>query len=166
MEKLLNNCIVEILSANEDLVSIAVKQRAKFEGWLKFELANKLKKSNKNTEVEYPYPNNSNQHADLFTNNAFIELKTSNTNYRVDGCRSCTRPITKNISSIIGDIEKLRTIGRDYEKYIAFVLFPIGNDDKHCEHIHRIKDEGNVELVCSKVFIKKVLVLVCSAKVL
>ena len=165
MEKLLNNCIVEILNANADLVSIAVKQRAKFEGWLKFELANKLKESNKEIEVEYPYPNNSNQRADIFTNNAFIELKTPNTNYRVDGCKSCTRPITKNITSIIGDIQKLRTIGSNYEKYIAFVLFPIDNDNKYQEHIDQIEDDGSVKLACSKVSIKTVTVLVCSANI-
>ena len=38
----LNNLIQDILRSNVDLLSIAVKQRAKFEGWLKFELARAL----------------------------------------------------------------------------------------------------------------------------
>lgn len=39
MEQRLNELIIDILRKNEVLVAIAIKQRAKFEGWLKFELA-------------------------------------------------------------------------------------------------------------------------------
>ena len=40
MEQQLNDILVNILKSRQDLVFIAIKQRAKFEGWLKFELAN------------------------------------------------------------------------------------------------------------------------------
>jgi len=41
LEKLILEQIVNILSDNKQLMRIAIRQRAKFEGWLKFELANK-----------------------------------------------------------------------------------------------------------------------------
>ena len=45
MKQKLKELIVKILKDNEDLVFIAIRQRAKFEGWLKFELARKLQLS-------------------------------------------------------------------------------------------------------------------------
>ena len=105
----LNSLIVKILNDNEDLVFIAIRQRAKFEGWLKFELLRKLLVY-PDLKVEYPYPNDTNKHSDIYANKAFIELKTPNTNYQHNKCIQCTRPITKNIKSIIDDINKLRSI--------------------------------------------------------
>lgn len=42
MEQQLNELMIDILRKNEVLVAIAIKQRAKFEGWLNFELAYRL----------------------------------------------------------------------------------------------------------------------------
>ena len=159
----LNELIVRILKDNEDLVFIAIRQRAKFEGWLKFELSRKLLVY-PDLEVERPYPNDKNQHADIYANNAFIELKTPNTNYRYDKCITCTRPITVNITSIIADINKLRKI-ENSKKYVAFVLFPIDEENLYSEHINRIENEGNVELVMETIKIHGVPLLVCSAEV-
>ena len=39
MHELLRKWIVEILSNRHEVMSVALRQRAKFEGWLKFELA-------------------------------------------------------------------------------------------------------------------------------
>lgn len=160
----LNELIVRILKDNEDLVFIAIRQRAKFEGWLKFELARKLQLSYSDLKVEYPYPDENKKHADIYANNAFIELKTSNTNYRFDKCESLTRPITKNISSIITDINKLRDI-KNYKKYIAFVLFPIDEEEQYLEHIKRIENEDNIKLIMQTIKIHDVPLLVCSAEV-
>ena len=159
----LNELIVRILKDNEDLVFIAIRQRAKFEGWLKFELSRKLLVY-PDLEVERSYPNDKNQHADIYANNAFIELKTSNTNYRFDKCESLTRPITKNITSIITDINKLRKIDQG-KKYVAFVLFPIDEEKQYLKHIDRIKNKGNVELIMETIKIHGVPLLVCSAEV-
>ncbi|WP_204473830.1 hypothetical protein [Bacteroides mediterraneensis] len=95
MEQRLNELIIDILRKNEELVAIAIKQRAKFEGWLKFELAYRLLGYDCDLKVEYPYPNNANQRADIFANGALIELKTANTNYKIAQCQTCTRPIKK-----------------------------------------------------------------------
>jgi hypothetical protein len=164
MEKELNNLIVSILEDNAGLVFIAIKQRAKFEGWLKFQLAHKLLEEDGKVEVERPYPTNGKLHADIYAKNAFIELKTPNTNYRYKQCISCNRPVTKNITSIIEDINKLRSI-EDNEKYIAFVIFPIDQDKKYREYILRIENEGRVKLFEKTIKINDIPLSVCTAKV-
>ena len=164
MKKKLNNLIVSILKDNAELVFIAIKQRAKFEGWLKFQLANKLLEEDDKVEVERPYPTNGMLHADIYAKNAFIELKTPNTNYRYEQCISCNRPITKNITSIIEDINKLRSI-EENEKYIAFVIFPIDQKKKYLEYIQRVEKEGGVELFKQTIEINAIPLSVCTAKV-
>lgn len=164
MEKELNNLIVSILEDNAGLVFTAIKQRAKFEGWLKFQLAHKLLEEDGKVEVERPYPTNGKLHADIYAKNAFIELKTPNTNYRYKQCISCNRPVTKNITSIIEDINKLRSI-EDNEKYIAFVIFPIDQDKKYREYILRIENEGRVKLFEKTIKINDIPLSVCTAKV-
>ena len=165
MEKELNKLIVSILKDNDKLVFIAIKQRAKFEGWLKFQLAHKLLEEDGKVEVERPYPTNGKLHADIYAKNAFIELKTPNTNYRYKQCFPCNRPITKNITSIIEDINKLRSI-EENKKYIAFVIFPIDQDKKkYREYILRIEKEGRVKLFEETIKINDIPLSVCTAKV-
>ena len=135
MEQQLNDILVNILTSRQDLVFIAIKQRAKFEGWLKFELANELRKLYPDTCVEKCM---SGKLVDVFSNNSYIELKTPNTSYRHDGCENRTRPITNNINSIIDDISALKEIGDN--GYIAFVMFPIDNNDKYQSHIKKIDE--------------------------
>ena len=102
--------------------------------------------------------------AQYFAKNAFIELKTPNTNYRYKQCISCNRPVTKNITSIIEDINKLRSI-EDNEKYIAFVIFPIDQDEKkYREYILRIENEGRVKLFEKTIKINDIPLSVCTAK--
>ena len=131
--KYIADTIESILSSNEDLLEIAFRQRAKFEGWLKFEIAKEFQKSGKATKVEYPiakvyadlvadkvlpelYRNTEVErliqrgHVDLFADNCLIELKTPNTSYTCEGVDSKTRPITKNVNDIIYDINKLREL--------------------------------------------------------
>lgn len=165
MEKELNNLIVSILEDNAGLVFIAIKQRAKFEGWLKFQLAHKLLEEDEKVEVERPYPTNGMLHADIYAKKAFIELKTPNTNYRYEQCISCNRPVTKNITSIIEDINKLRSI-EENEKYIAFVIFPIDqNKKKYLEYIRRVENEGGLKLFEKTIEINGIPLSVCTAKV-
>lgn len=134
----LNGLIQDILKSNVDLLSIAVTQRAKFEGWLKFELARALKKNYANTRVEYCVGEEKKVFVDIFSNDSFIELKTPNTNYRIADCDEKTRPITKNVSSIIDDITKLKALNK--KGYIAFVMFPLDEDEKYRTHVDKIKD--------------------------
>lgn len=132
----LNNLIQDILKSNVDLLFIAVKQRAKFEGWLKFELACALKKKYTDTRVEYCLGKEKKVLIDIFSNGSFIELKTPNTNYKIEDCDDKTRPITKNISSIVNDVNKLKQLNN--KGYIAFVLFPLDDKEKYKNHIEKI----------------------------
>ena len=55
MDKILRQWIVQVIKQNESVIRIAVRQRAKFEGWLKFELANFAEMNGaKSVEVETP----------------------------------------------------------------------------------------------------------------
>jgi hypothetical protein len=127
MDRLIRESISEIIKNHFQLVSIAISQRAKFEGWLKFELADHLKKLGmSNVEVESAYID-SNNRADLgFVYKGIrydIALKTPNTNWRIKGIENKGRPITKNIDSIINDSKKLeKCVGNGI---VTFVLFPI-----------------------------------------
>ena len=159
MEQQLNDILVNILTSRQDLVFIAIKQRAKFEGWLKFELANELRQRYTDTCVEKCM---SGKLVDVFSNNSCIELKTPNTSYRYDGCENRTRPITDNIASIINDINALKKIGVD--GYIAFVMFPIDNNGKYQSHIKKI--DANVKnSVKTVIKINNIPILVYTAKV-
>lgn len=149
VDKLIRKSISEIIKNHSQLVSIAIRQRAKFEGWLKFELADYLKKLGiLNVEVESAYTNSSNR-ADLgFVYKGIrydIELKTPNTNWRIKGIESKGRPITKNIDSIINDSKKLeKCVGNGI---VAFVLFPIPvGDDRWKQYLDRISNELDMNL--------------------
>lgn len=127
--------IVNILNSNKSLVAISIKQRAKFEGWLKFELANALKNNGySDTCVEYYVKKG--KHIDIYANESFIELKTPNTSYRNDFSEDVIRPITKNVSSIIDDINKLKPYNKP--GYIAFVMFPLDKKGAYQNHVKKI----------------------------
>ena len=178
--KYIADTIESILSNNQDLLEIAFKQRAKFEGWLKFEIARAFSRLYPNTKVEYPIAKVC---ADLFADNCLIELKTPNTNYTCKGVDSKTRPITKNVNDIIDDINKLgelRKISENhcYDLFIAFVMFPIDIDkdedknttSKYMEHVNRIEkhiQEQGLQIIKYEriVTIKSIPALVYVAKV-
>jgi hypothetical protein len=130
MDLLLQEWIADILNQRKPLLAIAIRQRAKFEGWLKFELAAYAElQGATSVQVEAPSAasNTSRCRSDLtfsFGGKRYdVELKTPNTNWRLPGILNVTRPITKNIDEIVKDGKKLRTCaGRGI---IAFVLFPV-----------------------------------------
>ena len=136
----LNDIIRYLLKSNEGFLELAVKQRAKFEGWLKFELAHALKCKYHSVEVEFLSKRIDGKKVlvDLYANNSFIELKTANTNYCKELCDSPTRPITKNVESINHDIEKLNSISFPGKKYIAFAMFPLDSEQAYKGHIGKI----------------------------
>lgn len=157
ISELLCDMIGDIILRNQELVSIAVRQRAKFEGWLKFELARTLRRYFKNTCVEYNVNTGTygaseddeqaetHKLVDIFFDNILLELKTPNTNYANPLCEDRTRPITKNIESILGDVKKLRDILQmpnlhgSSRGFIAFAMFPLDVKEKlYMAHIDKI----------------------------
>jgi len=132
-----------------------MSQRAKFEGWLKFELAEyAISKGAKDVQIEPRISENGLSRADLaFSYNGeriVIKLKTPNTNYRMSGVKNRTRPITKNIHSIVEDIRKLKSHG--VGGIIAFVLFPVRTDENqwkvYLDRIKSMSDNIRDENVC------------------
>lgn len=121
--------VSQILEERKSLLLLACKQRAKFEGWLKFEIACALKHDPDflNVIIEDNYPNFG--RSDLsFIYNAekyFIEMKTANTNWRDEGLEIKTRPITRNIKGIIKDIKKITEYNSLAHGIMIFIIFPI-----------------------------------------
>ncbi|MHB8844767.1 MAG: hypothetical protein ACYC7L_08445 [Nitrospirota bacterium] len=147
MHRNLKDWIAKVLEAHSDVLAIALRQRAKFEGWLKLELAATAAQHGcVSVELETPLPSNKGERADIgFSLNGekfYVELKTPNSNWRFAGIENRTRPITKNISSIIEDVEKLRKVRN---ALIAFTLFPIKPGDvRWREYVRRISEETRI----------------------
>ena len=147
MDEFVRKGIVEILEENSSLLKIPVRQKAKFEGWLKFELAHWLENQGASyVEVESKVDYRRDRTDITFYHNnepCSVELKTPNTNWKITGVTNNVRPITKNIQSIIDDAEKLNsTFG-----VVAFVLFPIPfNDNRWEEYLNRINDKTGLQV--------------------
>jgi hypothetical protein len=126
MHETVRQWIVDVLNGRPELLSIALRQRAKFEGWLKFELAaHAVKSGAENVVVERPLPGGDRSDVSFDWNGLSydVELKTPNTNWRMPGVPNLTRPITKNLQSIVDDAGKAVAHGR--RPLVAFVLFPV-----------------------------------------
>ena len=160
MDKTVRRWIVEILERRGSVITIALRQRAKFEGWLKFELA-AYAEQNGATRVEVEASKESSQTHERSDITFYLqdvrydlELKTPNTNWRSGGIETKTRPITKNIAGIVQDVKKLQySVGQGI---VAFVLFPIPpRDDRWVHYLRRIAGETGVPLSerqhCSRV---------------
>lgn len=171
MEDKIRKWIVDIIGDNEELLKVAIKQRAKFEGWLKFMLVKYALDNNcEDVRVEENYGKN--KRADLSFKSGeskyYIELKTANANWKIEGVEKRTRPVTKNIASIINDARKLKEA--KVNGVVAFVFFPIPeNDTRWKYHIKRIENEVDVDLLSdghySKVTINNCEILVFSFSV-
>ncbi len=154
LEAVIRETLQEILSRRQDVLQIALPLRAKFEHWLKWELAAALKKRNfQDVKVEEqfgPTHERSDVSATYQSQRIHIELKTANTNWRAEGLANKNRPITKNIDGIIHDIKKARQAGLNQLGIIGFVLFPVPvrlwqtERSQMREHFQRIEQEGGL----------------------
>jgi hypothetical protein len=147
LDKFIREAIAEILKNRADVFKIAIRQKAKFEGWLKFELASYLEKygmENVEVEAKAAFRKERSDISFFYNDNPYrIELKTPNSNWKSRGIVSSSRPITDNIGSIIGDTYKLNS----QYGIVAFVLFPIPtSDDRWNIYLKRIMEETKIEL--------------------
>ena len=120
-------CLADLL--RRDALHVALRQRAKFEGWLKVELAHALAQRGASVALE-PGIEGTRCRADMTVrfpeeDYSLLMLKTVNTNFRFPGVESRTRPITKNISGVIADLEKLRSSTTSCPRLVVFPLFPV-----------------------------------------
>ncbi len=156
MEKdlLVRSWIVDVLQARRELLRIAVRQRAKFEGWLKFELAAYAESMGAvDVEVEAAAEDSSNSRADLTFNyngdRCDVELKTCNTNWRMKGVLAKTRPITKNVAGIIEDARKLQHCSG--WGIVAACIFPVEcGDMRWTDYLDRISAGTGVVLAVNR----------------
>lgn len=147
MQDLILRGIAPIVEENKDLLRIAIRQKAKFEGWLKFELAHYLEKHRFGPVVVESEVETGNGRSDvtfmLEGKKVSVELKTSNTNWKTNGVESKGKPLTKNVDSIIKDALKHNSDSC----VIAFVLFPIPFQDLGwIPYINRIISEAGVQI--------------------
>lgn len=149
------NWTKEIIEDNTNLIGLAAKRRSKFEGWFKFELARKLY-INGVTEIDIEKSNDEISRCDLsFLFNEeqyYVELKTPNTNWRINGIENLNRPITLNRADIIRDVDKFRE-SQITNGIICFILFPIPPDDNRWNEFvntiaHNIGQEISHEQNC------------------
>lgn len=147
MDRLILEQIASLLRENKDLIRLAIRQRAKFEGWLKFELANRIEKLGfSEVELEKKLQQKRDRPDISFLKDFdfySIELKTCNTSWNVNGISKKGKPITDNIKGIIRDAKKLNS---NYG-IVAFVMFPIpANDLRWRTYIERIKEKTQIEI--------------------
>ncbi|HOW91083.1 MAG TPA: hypothetical protein PK883_02100 [Anaerolineaceae bacterium] len=129
LRNMLHQALRNILIDRCEVLKLACEQRSKFEGWLKFELAFALSNCSDTSELvlEDSYPSNGRSDFSFVYKNEkyFVEMKTANTNWRVAGVENLHRPVTKNISGIIEDIQVLQTKSPPAHGLAVFVIFPI-----------------------------------------
>lgn len=142
----------EVLQNHPGPMAIALRQRAKFEGWLKFALAAHAEEKGA-IDVVVEAPSSESGVAGGRSDISFrwegirydVELKTPNTNWRMPGVAEMTRPITKNIASIVEDARKINT--QDCQPLVAFVIFPVPRgDDRWVQYLDRIGQELQLSL--------------------
>jgi len=144
--------ISEVLQSHPGPMAIALRQRAKFEGWLKFSLASHAELKGA-TDVVVEAPISATGITRARSDISFrwdsvrydVELKTPNTNWRMPGVAAMTRPITKNFNSIIEDARKANS--QECQPLIAFVIFPVprGNT-RWLKYLNRISHELQLTL--------------------
>ena len=154
MAELVRQSVVDLIRRRKRLVSIPVKHRAKFEGWLQYELAAALDAHDAVQSVEPEKGYESGKRCDLACKTRrgwwFIELKTCNTNWRVDGVAEKARPIKMNVDGVINDIEKLRTGCPSGHGLSVFLFFPVptaiwdGQRKGLDYHLNRIEREAKL----------------------
>ena len=98
-------------------LSVFAEEKAKFEGWVKVELCSIFLQRGL---IPVPEKNR----VDIVVNNdTAVEIKTVNTNYNFAGVKNKRKPFTKNINSVVKDIEKLRKFKYKF-KIVLFIIFP------------------------------------------
>lgn len=121
--------LIKIQSKNYDLLNMACVQRSKYEGWLKFELANALNSDSifSSVVIEDAYPSNGRSDISFHFEREkwYVEMKTANTNFRAPGLENLIRPITKNIREIADDICVLQEKTSPSKGLAIFSIFPI-----------------------------------------
>lgn len=143
-----------LFETRRDLILLAARHRAKFEHWLKFELAMALDAHPHITSVEPEVAYGKRNLCDIACQTDegkyLLELKTCNTSWRVKGCVTKTKPITDNVGGVIHDIKKLRAGCKATGGISVFLFFPVpdplwnGKASGLRKQLSRIEREGRL----------------------
>lgn len=149
--EIVRSILKEVAVNRRNVMLLAAKQRAKFGGWLKFELAAALASREESQRVtledQYSTGGRSDLSFKVDGTTWHVEMKTANVNWRADGVESKTRPVTRNVSGIVADITKLRDKCPPARGLAVFAFFPVPLWVWECErekllyHLHRIERE-------------------------
>jgi len=127
--EVIQSSLSEILSTRKDVTLMACQQRAKFEGWLKFELASALARQQGFRQVilEDGYADGGRSDISYCFEGVKwqVEMKTANTNWREEGLEALTRPVTRNMDGIIEDVLVLRRKSAPARGIAVFCIFPV-----------------------------------------
>ena len=150
LDKIVNKLIDTI--SQHGGCAIFAEKRAKFEGWVKVELARIFSELGYEVEPEKLYfidkEHQVERHqVDLFSESGntglCVELKTVNTSYKGILAKKKTRPITMNVNSVLEDLEKLSAIkgaNPQVECYVLFLVYPCESGNEHWQmHERRLK---------------------------
>ena len=146
---IISTCLAELLG--RPTLRVALRQRAKFEGWLKVELAHALETKGASVALEFGIQGTS-YRADVRADfheagRVIMMLKTINTNFRFRSVMPRHRPITRNISGIIEDLTKLRSSTSPDARLAIFPIFPVAGqtttrDAQLAPYLERIRLSG------------------------
>ena len=129
LEGIILRALENIFNQNPEIARLACQQRSKFEGWLKFELAGALINQSGFARICLEDNYDSNGRSDIsleFHGQKWhIEMKTANANWRIEGVESKTRPITRNMQSIVEDIDVLKQKSKPFRGMAVFCIFPV-----------------------------------------
>lgn len=119
----------KVLVSRKALLWIALRQRSKFEHWLKFELAGALEDHSTYSNVAVEETCEGGRADIAFTyesSRCFLWLKTPNSNWTFPGVNVMSRPITKNYEGMLNDIRSMKMEG-NYGLLLA-ALFPVDSN--------------------------------------
>ncbi len=122
-------------------LGVYARERSRFDGWLQVELVRVLQEKGLKPEPDK-------DKADVALGAWGLAVRSINTNIPCDQAQSKTRPIAKNIETLVKDIWKLTNPGRSSafsKRAILFAVFPTTHDNERWQDIHfrRIRDELN-----------------------
>ena len=153
LAKTVQTILKKILLENLAVTRLACQQRAKFEGWLKFELAVALAQQTGFQKIILEDGYNISGRSDIsFERNGvkwYIEMKTANTNWRAEGLEKITRPVTRNMDGVSEDIRILRI--KATHGLAVFCIFPIpsrlwkNTREQLDYHLRRIEETSGLE---------------------
>lgn len=124
--------VVEVLLEHPAVSGLALRHRTKFEGWLKFAIAEKIKTTQGGmvslADLEHRIiVGGKPKHVDLMLQAGptpcYVELKTCNTSWACSDCEAHQRPIKNNIDGVIADRDALASIVSSGPTAVGFVLF-------------------------------------------